>query len=431
MIKDTIKDIQTKLDSGSYSDIEHVRFSIVTRLLGDLGWDIWNPSEVDNGVRIVEGEIEASCAIFAGAATPAVLLVPVPPDGLAQDDGDFVAKVTGFSGDKDALIAIQTDGRVWNLYYFNPAETFSGTCFKTLDLIEETPDKIETVFTTYLSKEALTNGSAHRDARDYLWLSAAVQIVTDILPDARKIVTEPPYPRLPQAVVKLVGEKGLDVSEDDVLKIMENLDNSKPLEPSTQETDEPVMTPESTLQPEEAASKASEPGEAEETIEDSSPEPPGPETEETPTPSEEQMAPSENRQLANGSSPPSEQPIPAEKPQSHGVKRNSYLNKPVRSFVFLGESYTPKSWKDMLLIFCRIIVARHPQDFYQCIKLQVNDRQCFSRNVKDFFGLSPVKIGDTDFYLMTDLNSNEIVELAYEIAELFSYTREDLEILTG
>ena len=44
---DTIKDIKLKLASNSYRNEEHVRLNLITRILYKLGWDIWNPFEVD------------------------------------------------------------------------------------------------------------------------------------------------------------------------------------------------------------------------------------------------------------------------------------------------------------------------------------------------------------------------------------------------
>ena len=46
-VEETLKDIKTKLEGNFYQNEEHVRFSIVARILQQLGWDIWNPHEVN------------------------------------------------------------------------------------------------------------------------------------------------------------------------------------------------------------------------------------------------------------------------------------------------------------------------------------------------------------------------------------------------
>ena len=82
----------------------------------------------------------------------------------------------------------------------------------------------------------------------------------------------------------------------------------------------------------------------------------------------------------------------------------------------------------MLITFSELIYSKHSTDYYKCLKLRTNNRLCFSKNKKDFFGHSPVQIGDTEYCLMTDLNSNEIVELVYRILELYNYNRKDITI---
>ena len=42
-----IKDIQEKLRNNYYLNEEHVRLSLVARILQSLGWDIWNPKETN------------------------------------------------------------------------------------------------------------------------------------------------------------------------------------------------------------------------------------------------------------------------------------------------------------------------------------------------------------------------------------------------
>ena len=44
---EVLKDIIEKLRHEDYQNEEHVRFSLVGRLLKELGWDVWNPKEVN------------------------------------------------------------------------------------------------------------------------------------------------------------------------------------------------------------------------------------------------------------------------------------------------------------------------------------------------------------------------------------------------
>jgi len=42
-MKTTLDDISIKLNEKVYLNEEHIRLSLVCRLLQELGWDIWNP----------------------------------------------------------------------------------------------------------------------------------------------------------------------------------------------------------------------------------------------------------------------------------------------------------------------------------------------------------------------------------------------------
>jgi len=41
-----LAEIRKHLQEGSYRNEEHVRFSLVGRILESLDWDIWNPRQV-------------------------------------------------------------------------------------------------------------------------------------------------------------------------------------------------------------------------------------------------------------------------------------------------------------------------------------------------------------------------------------------------
>jgi len=46
-LRHTLEDIRHKLNAGVYQNEEHVRLSLVARVVQELGWDIWNPREVN------------------------------------------------------------------------------------------------------------------------------------------------------------------------------------------------------------------------------------------------------------------------------------------------------------------------------------------------------------------------------------------------
>src|ERR1700733_1125450 len=75
-MKELLDDIATKLRANAYTNEEHVRLALVARLLHALGWDIWNPQEVNTEFCTVPNEdsTRVDIALFARRAEPAVYI---------------------------------------------------------------------------------------------------------------------------------------------------------------------------------------------------------------------------------------------------------------------------------------------------------------------------------------------------------------------
>ena len=434
-MRETIEDIRAKLLNETYRTKEQLRLSLVARILDKLGWDIWNPNDVyaHYCVETAEDKPVVDFALFTEPSCSSVFITVAAPHELTAETGNFELGLERFTDVDKSLIVVHTDGLQWKFYYIQNAATFPSQCFKLLHMLDNSVDKLEQAFETYLSRHRVSTRSAHRDAHDYLWLTSAVQSVTEVLPKARQLVTKAPYPRLPQALVMLVGEKGLEIKEEEVIKILENIEKQKTAHQPSVPPEKLNTEQQSVTEPEMKRDEES-PEDPEQSPENELPaivEPeeknlPPHDTVDTPELQVDNETPSDNVGMQGNDSPVNY--LQAKKPTAGDVKRSVFLHKQIKSFSFNGNTYTPKSWKEMLLTFCDIIYSHHGSEFYKCLKLRSNDRLCFSRNKKDFFGQSPVQISDTDFFVMTDLNSNQIVELVYKISELFSYDRNDITI---
>ena len=66
-MRDTLTDIREKLQHGEYQNEEHVRLALVCRLLFKLGWNIWNPKEVNTEFQPIPSEdrTRVDIALFA------------------------------------------------------------------------------------------------------------------------------------------------------------------------------------------------------------------------------------------------------------------------------------------------------------------------------------------------------------------------------
>ena len=86
-MKDTLQDIQSKLREQAYRNEEQVRLSLVARVLQSLGWNIWDPSEVQAEFPAVpeEDKGRVDLALFVEPSIPAVF-IEVKATGKLEND---------------------------------------------------------------------------------------------------------------------------------------------------------------------------------------------------------------------------------------------------------------------------------------------------------------------------------------------------------
>ena len=66
-MREMLTDIATKLSNDFYENEEHIRLSLVSRILHKLGWDIWNPNEVNSEFPVLpqEDKTRVDLALFS------------------------------------------------------------------------------------------------------------------------------------------------------------------------------------------------------------------------------------------------------------------------------------------------------------------------------------------------------------------------------
>jgi hypothetical protein len=197
-MKETLIDIRRKLADRVYKNEEHVRLSLVARIIQKLGWDIWNPNEVNTEFAVVptEDQTRVDMALFLTPNFPAVYIEIKSVGKLEGDIGQLERQLRDYNRNKDAMFSVLTDGRKWRLYYSLTPGEFSRKCFKSLDILEEDVDDLEISFYSFLSKNEISNGKAERDAKSYLQQNQKQRAVKDALPKARRMINEHPYPSI-------------------------------------------------------------------------------------------------------------------------------------------------------------------------------------------------------------------------------------------
>lgn len=223
-MKNTIEDICTKIRSSAYSCEEHIRLNLVLRLLEKLGWDIWNPHEVCAELVVApdEDKTKVDLALFAQTYKPSVF-IEIKFLGKLFDKLSIVERqLRNYNRDNTATFSVITDGRYWRLYYSQTGGEFSQKCFKQIDLLNDDVEDTELHFIGFLSKEELQNGNAEQEAAKYLALNQRQKAMEDLLLPAKRMIQEPPYPSLPECLVNLVRERGIEITVDEAIEYIKN-----------------------------------------------------------------------------------------------------------------------------------------------------------------------------------------------------------------
>jgi predicted type IV restriction endonuclease len=103
-----------------------------------------------------------------------------------------------------------------------------------------------------------------------------------------------------------------------------------------------------------------------------------------------------------------------------------YTGESISSFAFKGTKYEVKTWKDMLIQICNIMLATHRDRFEQVLNLTGRKRPYFTKTLNEL--RIPERINGTDIYIEVNLGANSIVKLSRDVLSLFGYTKDDLSI---
>jgi hypothetical protein len=213
-IKDTLVDIQTFITAGLYKNEEHVRLSIVARILQRLGWNIWNPAEYNAGYEIVRSDERTTIdvALFADSFALSALIKVEPPGDIKSRLQQAEAQLSQCNRSRAAPFSIITDGREWRFYYSHDRSQFPERLFYTVDLLDDSLDAIEQSFVRFLHKTQISSGRAKQEAELCLQGRRLQKVVDECLPQARLAIQRPPFPNLPESLVALLKEKGFSIS---------------------------------------------------------------------------------------------------------------------------------------------------------------------------------------------------------------------------
>lgn len=222
-MKDALLDIRAKLDERAYKNEEHVRLNLVLRVLGELGWSIWDPKEINAEFVVAPGEdkTKVDVAIFLNNYTPVVFMEIKALGQLSGKLPEIEKQLRDYNRNNTALFSIITDGQEWRFYFSQTGGEFSHKCFKVVNLLRDEIEDVEKNFRSFLSKTEISCGNAQREAEGYLQLSQKQRVIEDCLPLARRMIQDPPYPSLPEALIKQVKDRGFNLTTDEATRLIQ------------------------------------------------------------------------------------------------------------------------------------------------------------------------------------------------------------------
>lgn len=208
-------DIRQRLVNKEYHNEEHVRLSLVARVVQALGWDVWNPTEVYTEFKATKKEdnTRVDMALFTHDFEGTAVFIECKAIGAFAADLAAVEKqLRDYNRDHTALFTVITDGRHWRFYFSFTSGEFKDKLFCKFDLQQDGLEEIASYLETFLHRENILNHTARQKAEAYLMLGKKERAMQDVLPDAQKLVSLPPFPSLPQAMVQLLAAKILTIT---------------------------------------------------------------------------------------------------------------------------------------------------------------------------------------------------------------------------
>ena len=90
------------------------------------------------------------------------------------------------------------------------------------------------------------------------------------------------------------------------------------------------------------------------------------------------------------------------------------------------KKYEIRSWKDLLVKLCDILITMHGTEFEKVLSLVGRKRPYFTRNANEL--RSPGEIAKTDIFVELNVGANLIVKICLDMIALFGYSSDDLRI---
>jgi hypothetical protein len=383
-IQSFIKDLKSNKKLSSFDEAS-TKQAVVLRMLSFLGWDIFNVEEVCPDYVVNSSQV--SYALRTGDKSKIFVEVKRSGEKLDNHQKKFVENASGEGAD----IAVLTNGIIWWFYLTASKGDWRQKWFYSADFHTQEADAIVPQLVDLLDMNKVSKGQALKAAKK-LFRDKKQKMAADFLPKAwnqiisqsNKIFIE----LLSLQTEKLCGYK-VDIKSIETFLgqhiedwLITDIPNTVKAPPSTS------LDPEILDSKDKPASKTSE-------LFDSDDKPTSTKFEETPVIEKER-------------------------------KVESYTDKSIKSFTFIGHSHIVRAWDEVLPILCEYLASAHEKDFEKVLWISDNQKPYFSRYSDQL--RMPEKIQETDIYVETRMNPDEVAKTALKLIEAFGYSQDDLSI---
>jgi len=170
----TLKNIKFNLEDRVYKNERQIRYSLVTKILHELEWDIWNPSEVfyDYPVRNCHDtnnkhRCSVDIALFINHLKNPIAYIQTTEIGaLIKNLADYEKQMSDLNRYETAEISILTDGIIWKIYFSQDSGHFASNIAADFNLLKDDMNYIVSIFNEVINKKKRCNEAKQAILRD-------------------------------------------------------------------------------------------------------------------------------------------------------------------------------------------------------------------------------------------------------------------------
>ncbi len=369
-IQSFIKDLKSNKKLSSFDEAS-TKQAVVMRMLSFLGWDIFNVDEVCPDYAANSSHV--SYALRIGDKKKIFVEVKRVSEKLDNHQKKFVEIASAEGAD----IAVLTNGITWWFYLTSSNGSWKQKWFYSVDLFSQEPKTFVPRLLDLLTMNKVSKGQALKTAKN-LFRDKKQKMAADFLPKAwNQIISQPN--KIFIELLSLQTEKLCGYKVD--IKSIETFMGKHVNEWLITDIPSTVTAPPSTSLESEIID------------------------------SDDKLTPKTSKDNRDN---------------EDAKKSESYSDKSIKSFSFIGYTHIVRAWDEVLPILCEYLVSAHEKDFEKVLWISDNQKPYFSR-YSDQLRI-PEKINETDIYLETKMIPDEVAKTAHKLIEAFGYSQDDLSI---